>query len=154
MNEIAICCPTNELGECYICTLDSAPLSPCNCRNMYLHYQCQIKLIHEKGEKCSICLEEFNNVNVYTKVKYYYSWRLKSVFFIVILNVGMLGVGVYEIMLYLTLDDDELILLILGILFILKGIILGILIYKAIKQLYLSDKFYEIKNERIITLKL
>ena len=70
----------SELGECYICALDSAPLSPCNCRNMYLHYHCQIKLIHEKGEKCSVCLEEFNNVYVFTKVKYCYSWQTKTAF--------------------------------------------------------------------------
>ena len=24
----------SELGECYICTLDSAPFSPCNCKNI------------------------------------------------------------------------------------------------------------------------
>ena len=86
LDEIGELDQVNKLGECYICTLESAQLSPCNCKNMYLHYQCQIKLIHEKGEKCSVCLEDFNNVEIFTKVKYYYSHRTKTVFCMIFLD--------------------------------------------------------------------
>ena len=82
----------NELGECYICTLESAPLSPCDCINMYLHYNCQIKLIHEKGEKCTVCLKEFNNVEVITKINYYYTFHTKSAFCMIILGIIYLNI--------------------------------------------------------------
>ena len=28
-------------GECYICLKPNAPISPCLCKNMYLHIDCQ-----------------------------------------------------------------------------------------------------------------
>ena len=144
----------SELGECYICALDSAPLSPCNCRNMYLHYHCQTKLIHEKGEKCSVCLVEYNNVDVYTKVKYVFSWQAKSAFFMIFLDVGMACLGIYEILLYFTLDGNHLIILILGESFIALSLILALLMIKTVKDLRLSGRLYEIKSERIINLKI
>ena len=45
-----------NLGECYICTLNDAPKSPCNCKNMFLHYECQKNIIMKKNNKCSVCL--------------------------------------------------------------------------------------------------
>ena len=107
----------SELGECYICALDSAPLSRCNCRNMYLHYHCQIKLIHEKGEKCTVCLVDYNNVEVYTKVKYVYSWQTKSAFIMIILDVGIGVMGLYEIYLYSFSNEIPILILIIGNLF-------------------------------------
>jgi len=144
----------NELGECYICALDSAPLSPCNCRNMYLHYHCQIKLIHEKGEKCSVCLEEFNNVDVYTKVKYVYSWQTKSAFIMIILDVGISVMGLYEIYLYSFSNGHPFFILIIGNLFLAMSFILAIMMYRTLKQLRLAGRYYEIKSERIINLKI
>ncbi len=144
----------NELGECYICALDSAPLSPCNCRNMYLHYHCQIKLIHEKGEKCSVCLEEFNNVDVYTKVKYVYSWQTKSAFIMIILDVGISVMGLYEIYLYSFSNGHPFFILIIGNLFLAMSFILAIMMYRTLKQLRISGRYYEIKSERIINLKI
>lgn len=144
----------SELGECYICALDSAPLSPCNCRNMYLHYQCQIKLIHEKGEKCSVCLVEFNNVDVYTKVKYVYSWQTKSAFIMIIIDVGIGVMGLYEIYLYSFSNGHPFIILIIGNLFLAMSFILAIMMYRTLKQLRLAGRYYEIKSERIINLKI
>ena len=144
----------NELGECYICALDSAPLSPCNCRNMYLHYHCQIKLIHEKGEKCSVCLVDYNNVEVYTKVKYVYSWQTKSAFIMIILDVGIGVMGLYEIYLYSFSNEIPILILIIGNLFLAMSFILAIMMYRTLKQLRLSGRYYEIKSERIINLKI
>ena len=143
----------SELGECYICALDSAPLSPCNCRNMYLHYHCQIKLIHEKGEKCSVCLVDYNNVEVYTKVKYCYSRQTKTTFGMIFIDVGIACLGIYEILLYCTLDGNHLIILILGGIFLAKSFIIGVMMYRRLKQLRVAGRYYEIKNERIINLK-
>lgn len=144
----------SELGECYICALDSAPLSPCNCRNMYLHYHCQIKLIHEKGEKCSVCLEEFNNVDVYTKVKYVYSWQTKTAFGMIFLDVGIGVMGLYEIYLYSFSNEIPILILIIGNLFLAMSFILAIMMYRTLKQLRLAGRYYEIKSERIINLKI
>ena len=140
----------SELGECYICALDSAPLSPCNCRNMYLHYHCQIKLIHEKGEKCSVCLVDYNNVEVYTKVKYCYSWQTKSAFIMIILDVGIGVMGLYEIYLYSFSNEIPIFILIIGNLFLAMSFILAIMMYRTLKQLRLAGRYYEIKSERII----
>lgn len=143
----------NELGECYICSLDSAPLSPCNCRNMYLHYHCQIKLIHEKGEKCSVCLVDYNNVEVYTKVKYVYSRQTKSAFIMIILDLGIGVVGLFEIYLFSFANGQPLFTLIIGNIFLLMSFVLGIMMYKTLRQLRISGHYYEIKRERIINLK-
>ena len=143
----------SELGECYICTLDSAPLSPCNCKNMYLHYKCQINLIHNKGEKCSICLTEFNNVEVFTTVKYYYTWKAKTSIFILVLDVVMGGFGSYKILLYLTSQVNHVIIFIIGLIFLAESSIIGILISKAIIRLHETDDFYHIINQKIINLK-
>jgi hypothetical protein len=143
----------SELGECYICTLDSAPFSPCNCKNMYLHYKCQIKLIHEKGEKCSVCLENFNNVDVYTKVKYVYSWQTKSAFFMIILDFGIGTMGLYEIYLFIFFYRNQILVLIMGNIFLLISFILTIIMYKILNQLRASHHYYEIKTQKIINLK-
>ena len=144
----------SELGECYICALDSAPLSPCNCRNMYLHYHCQIKLIHEKGEKCSVCLVDYNNVEVYTKVKYVYSRQTKSAFIMIILDLGIGVAGLYEIYLFSFANGHHpLFILIIGNIFLLISFILAIMMYKTLRQLRISGRYYEIKNKRIINLK-
>ncbi len=143
-----------QLGECYICTLESAPLSPCNCKNMYLHNNCQIKLMQEKGQKCSICLEEFNNIQVFTKVKYCYSSETKTTFFMMVLDIGMGCLGIYEIVLYLILEKNHLILLVLGGVFLINSFTFGIFINKTIQYLHNTNQFYEITNEKIINLKI
>jgi|TARA_Y100000389_G_scaffold353_1_gene331 hypothetical protein len=121
---------------------------------MYLHYHCQIKLIHEKGEKCSVCLEEFNNVDVYTKVKYVYSWQTKSAFIMIILDVGIGAMGLYEIYLFSFSNGHPLFILIMGNIFLLMSFILGIMMYRTLKQLRVAGRYYEIKSERIINLKI
>ena len=143
----------NELGECYICTLESAPLSPCDCINMYLHYNCQIKLIHEKGEKCTVCLKEFNNVEVITKINYYYTFHTKSAFCMIILGINIGGAGLFEIYLYSFSNIRSIFVLVIGNLFLVISFSIGIMMYRIIKQLIITNRFYEIKIERIINLK-
>ena len=58
-------------GECYICLKPNAPISPCLCKNMYLHIDCQKKLVDSlNNEKCSVCKSEYNNIQVVVKRKY------------------------------------------------------------------------------------
>lgn len=144
----------NELGECYICTLEFAPLSPCNCKNMYLHYNCQIKLIHENDDKCSVCLEKFNNVEVITKVKYYYSFQTKITFYMLFFNFLLTGTAIYEFFLYFYLNKNNIIIFISGNLLLAFSLIIITLVYIRIINLRASGNFYIIKNERIINLKL
>jgi hypothetical protein len=60
----------NRMGECYICIEGDAKLSPCNCKDIYIHDECLLELISKTNtSKCSICKEEFKNVNVTVKVK-------------------------------------------------------------------------------------
>ena len=57
----------NISGECYICSLENAPLSPCKCKNMFIHEKCQIKSIRRlKNLNCTVCKGEYTNIKVRT----------------------------------------------------------------------------------------
>jgi len=47
------------MGECYICTDECYTLSPCKCKNAYLHQECYTRLIAYEHKQCSICLADF-----------------------------------------------------------------------------------------------
>ena len=148
-----------NLGECYICTLNDAPKSPCNCKNMFLHYECQKNIIMKKNNKCSVCLSEFNNVNVTIKNKKKISNATKIFIFLANLNMILFTVGIYEIIIYTVerknKSTDVLdILLTMGITFIILSLILYILILKQIKYLIHTDNYYEYSELKIITLKV
>lgn len=40
----------NKTKECYVCYNDCNTLSPCNCKTLYLHKDCQIKLLTSKND--------------------------------------------------------------------------------------------------------
>lgn len=47
------------MGECYVCTDTSYTLSPCKCKNLYLHQDCYDKLLAYNNKHCGVCLEPF-----------------------------------------------------------------------------------------------
>ena len=59
-----------NLQECYICYENCDILSPCDCKTLYMHKECQKKLINKSNiSKCKICNKEYNNVKVNIKYK-------------------------------------------------------------------------------------
>tara|TARA_A100001015_G_C14950938_1_gene696723 strand:- start:585 stop:1049 length:465 start_codon:yes stop_codon:yes gene_type:complete len=45
--------------ECYVCTEPAFTLSPCKCKNLYLHEDCYAKLLAYDNKRCGVCLEPF-----------------------------------------------------------------------------------------------
>ncbi len=58
-------------NECYICCESGAPKSCCDCKNIYLHSQCQLKMVTElKDCKCRICKKNYKNIIVFKEKKH------------------------------------------------------------------------------------
>lgn len=47
------------MGECYVCTDIAYTLSPCKCKNLFLHEDCYAKLLAYDNIKCGVCTEPF-----------------------------------------------------------------------------------------------
>lgn len=47
------------MSECYVCTDIAYTLSPCKCKNLYLHDDCYGKLLAYDNKHCGVCLEPF-----------------------------------------------------------------------------------------------
>lgn len=47
------------MSECYVCTEIAYTLSPCKCKNLYLHDDCYGKLLAYDNKHCGVCLEPF-----------------------------------------------------------------------------------------------
>lgn len=47
------------MGECYVCTEMAYTLSPCNCKNLFLHEDCYAKLLAYDNIKCGVCTKPF-----------------------------------------------------------------------------------------------
>ena len=45
--------------ECYVCTEPAFTLSPCKCKNLYLHDDCYAKLLAYDNKRCGICLQDY-----------------------------------------------------------------------------------------------
>ena len=53
-----------ELGECYVCTDACDTLSPCKCKNLFLHENCYAMLLLYENKKCGVCLEDYPLVDM------------------------------------------------------------------------------------------
>ena len=140
-----------NLGECYICTENNAPLSRCDCKNMYIHNNCLIKLIENKGSKCSVCLKEYNNVTVIIIEKKKLSGKGKMIYFLVFLNLNGLILSIYELFVYIYVDSSDLILT-LTIIFFISSIMFAGYLSKVIADLINDNEFYKIIKKRVVTI--
>lgn len=58
-------------NECYICCEPNAPKSCCDCKNIYIHSKCQLKMVKElKDNKCRICKKDYKNIIILNEKKY------------------------------------------------------------------------------------
>ena len=94
------------MGECYICIEEDANLSPCNCKNMYIHDECLLELISKtNSSKCKVCKEEFKNVDVTVKVKRQLTNYGKTFILLMSLNGIFVGFFVYNSTFYILKSD-------------------------------------------------
>ena len=50
-------------NECYICCEPGAPKSCCDCKNIFLHSKCQLKMVTELNDcTCRICKKDYKNI--------------------------------------------------------------------------------------------
>ncbi len=155
------------MGECYICTLETNELSKCKCKNMFLHLECQFKLLEKTQDaRCSICLEEYSNINIVTMEKKKLSKKSKILILFVTLETLALGALLFEIFVLLNIVDNEedntinisqeedlFILIVTFIIFFI--IIIGIKpIYDLIKYIIINKACFDIEKNEIITIKI
>ena len=94
------------MSECYICIEGDAKLSPCNCKNMYIHDECLLELISKtNSSKCKVCKEEFKNVDVTVKVKRQLTNYGKTFILLMSLNGIFVGFFVYNSTFYILKSD-------------------------------------------------
>jgi len=156
------------MGECYVCTIETNELSKCKCKNMFLHLECQLKLLDNRHETtCSICLEEYSNINITTiEKKKKISKKGKKLILFIILEILALGALFFEILVLLDIVDNEedytinidetedyFILIVTFIIFFI--IIIGTKpIYALMKYIIINKAFFDIEKTKIITIKL
>ena len=156
------------MGECYVCTIETNELSKCKCKNMFLHLECQLKLLDNRDETtCSICLEEYSNINITTiEKKKKISKKGKKLILFIILEILALGALFFEILVLLDIVDNEedytinidetedyFILIVTFIIFFI--IIIGTKpIYALMKYIIINKAFFDIEKNKIITIKL
>ena len=154
------------MGECYICTLETDELSKCKCKNMYLHLECQLKILDSRDDiKCSICLEEYINIDIIIVEKKTISDKGKLLLSIIIAELVGIGTVIFESCILLDmiyndkngredLNEREEFLILSVIIFFLIWIIMGIkVIYMLIKYIIINKSFYVIENKKIIKIK-
>jgi len=57
--------------NCFICTESCNNLSPCKCKNLYVHEECLLKSIYALNKtKCTICLSEYKDLVSTQKMNY------------------------------------------------------------------------------------
>ena len=140
----------NVYGECYICSLENAPLSPCNCKNMFIHEKCQIKSIRRlKNLNCTVCKGEYTNIKVRTIKRTRFTRISKIIIGFVISGVFLMTLGFIHIFIEAPNYDSRLScsLTAFGIFFVLFGLTMyiasGYLIYYAKKN---NIPFILVKN--------
>ena len=84
----------NPENECFICSFEDAPLSACNCKTLYLHTECQLKLMNKMNtSQCSICRSDYKNIKYVTKKSYTISSHGKHL--LILLSIDFLCVGIF-----------------------------------------------------------
>ena len=154
------------MGECYICTLETNEFSKCKCKNMFLHLECQFKLLEKtQNARCSVCLEEYSNINIETIEKKKLSKKSKILILYVILEIIGFGVLIFELYILLNIVDNDIDYtedidkveeyVILGvILFFSLLLMIGFKsIYSLAKYIIINKSFYDIKKSKIINIK-
>lgn len=91
-----------NIGECYICSEMSAPLSSCNCKNMYIHDICLITSIKKLNKyNCTICKEPYTNITFKILYKFHLSNYGISFLTTTILCIISLITGSYQLYIYI-----------------------------------------------------
>lgn len=145
-------------GECYVCTGLNAPLSSCNCKNMYLHENCQLLVIKKLNtHNCTICKQPYNNINITVKTRYRLTKDGAFILLLIIIFISCMGMGFFEIFIYLEnkkheADEEfiEITVLLFVICFITSGLISYLVLCSTAINMYRNNIPYYYRDEIII----
>jgi len=135
-----------NLQECYICYEKCDILSPCDCKTLYMHKECQKILINKTNiSKCKICSKEYNNIRI--NIKYKLEITKFGKFFICKNIIVIIINGCFITETYIAIMLNYYILIISGIMLV-TILFLIILIIKDIIDMY-RNNIYIIKKTQI-----
>jgi hypothetical protein len=97
-----------NISECYVCAELNAPLSSCNCKNMYIHEECQILTIKKLNTyNCTICKGSYKNINISITTMYKLTKQGNIIIILILLFMSSAGISFYELYVYLKLINDN-----------------------------------------------
>ena len=112
-----------SMSTCYICEDEGGELwTVCLCNGRLLHLECQRQMMMKTRAhrlECAVCLERYNNVKVVT-VKRKMSREGKRLTLYVIGVLGVVGIAVYEMFMWVIYDNTAY--LVVALLFALAAI--------------------------------
>lgn len=100
----------SDIKECYICMETCDNLSSCDCKNMYIHKECQLIYITKKDNRnCSICNKPYTNVVYIEESKKYYTsfFYIKYLIYILCIIFNLILIGLFTLFAYNCYVIDE-----------------------------------------------
>ena len=151
------------MEDCYVCTLKTNKLSKCKCKNMFLHLECQLKLLNKSNDtRCSICLGEYSNITYSIVKKKSISDKGRKLLLIITLETIVITALIIELCILLNLIDNNIkninekeeyiILAFIQFIFIMDCLGLKA-IYILMKSITINNSFFTIEMQKIIKIK-
>ena len=135
-----------NLQECYICYDYCDTLSPCDCKTLYIHKECQKMLVNKtKVTKCKICNKEYNNIKVDIKYKFHITKFGK--YFLCKNFILIIIFGCFIVETSIAIGHNYYFLIISGLILI-PILLLIYFIIKDIRNMYINN-IYIIKNKEV-----
>jgi hypothetical protein len=138
----------SNINECYICCKECFRLSPCDCKSLYLHLNCQYQIVTKSNKlnkaECSVCKKNYTNIIITQKeIKKFTILSIITFNIFIFLSIICVSTGVsYYI---LNKDDNFTNAIIFGVIFnitifINTIFVISLIIYKIIN--YRQDIFF------------
>ena len=134
-------------NQCYICYEECNNLSPCNCKNLYVHNKCIKKSVESLNKyDCTICNARYNNIVVNNKYI-----KIRTDFGKYICNINLISVisiitGCFQ--LYTYYSTREIIILYISLPFIFFSIVISL--YTIIILFFCKNKCFYFKEITVI----
>ena len=93
----------SDIKECYVCMEACDNLSSCDCKNMYIHKECQLIYITKKDNyNCSICNKPYTNIVYIEDSKKYYTsfFYIKYLIYIYCIIFNLILIGLCSFFVY------------------------------------------------------
>ena len=140
-------------NTCYVCYEECQKLSACECKYIYLHDNCQLKIIKSLNSTvCTVCKHEYKNVHQIDKHRYTrYNKNCWYMIMLVFLSFMLSLISITEIVVgtYLIMNYDSKIFVIFYVILLLMSC--SFLLFIKIKTIIFLKNVYrgiiEIRDE-------